>query len=85
MLGPHSGSELSADFSFIHPDSPRGLLGQQRRRLDPHRLRARALLEEVAVRPLAVVPAAIRALAAERWLWGYGCGSSLVAERQEWS
>ena len=60
---------------FTHPASSCGLLGRRRRRLDPHRLRARAILEEVAVRPLAVVPAVGTALTAARWLWGYGCGS----------
>ena len=59
----------------FHTRSSCGLLGRRRRRLDPHRLRARAILEEVAVRPLAVVPAVGRALTAAQWLWGYGCGS----------
>ena len=61
---------------FIQRGSSCGLLGRRRQRLDPHRLRARAILEEVAVRPLAVVPAVGRALTAARWLWDMGAALS---------
>ena len=44
-------------YYFIPSGSSCGHLGRWRRRLDPHRHRARAVLEEVAVRTLAVVPA----------------------------
>ena len=72
--------ENGALFSFSFCFWQSLLVRLERRRLDPHRLRARAILEEVAVRPLAVAPAVGTALTAARWLWGYG-----FAERQEWS
>ena len=84
-LGPQLGVGTECGLYLIHPGSLCGLLGRWRRRLDLHRLRARAILEEVAVRPLAVVQAVGTALTAARLLWRYGCGSSLVAERQQWS
>ena len=65
----------SAEWGSSRAGSSCGLLGRRRRRLDPHRLRARAILEEVVVRTLAVVPAVGRAVTAARWLRGYGCGS----------
>ena len=57
-----------------HAGSSCGLLGR-RRRLDPYRLRARAILEEVALRPLAVVPAVGRTVTSAWWPRVSGCGS----------
>ena len=67
----------------IHTCCSCGHLGRWRRGLDPHRLRAWALLEEVAVRPRSVAAAVGTALIATWWLRGCWCGSLLVAERQE--
>ena len=50
----------------IHAGSSCGSMGRWRRRLDPHSLCARALLEEVAVRPRSVAPAVGPALTAAR-------------------
>ena len=58
----------------IHPGSSCGHLGRWRRRLDPHRLRAWAVLEEAAVGPRAVAPAVGTPLTAARRLLGGGSG-----------